>query len=70
MKKEFTEYEWDMEYYDSLSEERKEQLGEQAEAIFNSKESPLSFMIESGINIKVIEKPSILDMMRGIKNEM
>jgi hypothetical protein len=46
--KEYTEWDFDIDNYNALSDEAKLKLQEQAKAIFNSDKSPLNFMIKSG----------------------
>ena len=49
--KEFTEAEWEMEYWNSLSEQEKDEIGKKAKALFNSDKSPLVFMVQSAGSI-------------------
>jgi len=45
------EAEWEMEYWNSLSEEKKDEIGKKAQALFNSDKSPLCFMVQSAGSI-------------------
>jgi len=46
-----SEAEWEMEYWNSLSEEQKDEIGRKAKALFNSDKSPLCFMVQSAGSI-------------------
>jgi hypothetical protein len=46
-----SEAEWEMEYWNSLTEEQKDEIGKKAKALFNSDKSPLCFMVQSAGSI-------------------
>lgn len=46
-----SEAEWEMEYWNSLTEEQKDEIGRKAKALFNSDKSPLFFMVQSAGSI-------------------
>ena len=46
-----SEAEWEMEYWNQLSEEEKQEYERKAKALFNSDKSPLCFMVQSAGSI-------------------
>jgi len=48
---ECSEAEWEMEYWNSLTDEQKDEMGRKAKALFNSDKSPLCFMVQSSGSI-------------------
>lgn len=72
------EGEWEADWYDKLPEERKQELMKQANEIFNSDKSPLSFMVQSShVSISVIKrkhwysnKKVKIDLISGEETEL
>ena len=56
MKDEYTEADWEMDCWNELTEEQKDELGRKAKALFNSDKSPLAFMIQSSGSISFVSK--------------